>query len=155
LPNWISNRLVAKGEPTAIREFLNAVKSDEQPFDFRRITPMPELIRHAARVYNPTGIIEEWYVIDNISNCRRFTPEEEKQLDALGHRCWHDWAIANWGTKWNACDVELDESTADLGYVVITFDTAWSPPWPVPRRPSEMFLELAFCCGWADQEEMF
>lgn len=120
MANWIYNRLVAKGELTAIRKFLDAVKSGWQPLDFERIARIPELFRHAERVNDPGSSLKQW--IDNIPY------SEAKQLDALGQGCWRDWAFANWGTTQNACDVELDESTAGLGYVVITFRTARCPP---------------------------
>lgn len=42
---------------------------------------------------------------------------------------WYDWALANWGTKWNAYSVEWTE-LSDTS-LQLTFDTAWSVPEPV------------------------
>lgn len=41
---------------------------------------------------------------------------------------WLSWARQNWGTKWNAYDCKC-EVIGDKA--VITFDTAWSCPYPV------------------------
>ena len=41
---------------------------------------------------------------------------------------WSTWNRENWGTKWNAydCACKIDD-----GKAIITFDTAWSIPYPV------------------------
>jgi len=41
---------------------------------------------------------------------------------------WSSWSRTNWGTKWNAYDCAC---TVDGDKAVITFDTAWSNPYPV------------------------
>ena len=51
-------------------------------------------------------------------------------FDNYGAINWYDWAIANWGTKWNACD--SDCSHVDEGW--ITFDTAWCMPEPIIKK---------------------
>ena len=44
---------------------------------------------------------------------------------------WYTWALEHWGTKWDACEVELtelelhDDGTTSVEW---TFDTAWGPP---------------------------
>jgi Ferredoxin-like domain in Api92-like protein len=155
LPNWIINRLVAKGNQEHIRSFLQGIKSEQQLLDFERIIPSPELIRHARQVFSAVGPrCQEQYFIDDM-HWRDFTPEEETQLRALGHRNWDDWSFANWGTNKIAFEVELDESTVDLGYVAISFETAWSPPIRILERLQEMFSDLAFCCEWFDEDEFF
>ena len=45
-----------------------------------------------------------------------------------------------WGTKWDACNVEIDY--ADESQIEITFDTAWSPPEPICARLREMFEDI-------------
>jgi hypothetical protein len=45
-------------------------------------------------------------------------------------RNWYDWNTDNWGTKWNACEIDVDEQIDRNGdkQLGITFETAWSPP---------------------------
>jgi hypothetical protein len=155
VPNWIINRLTAKGPPARIRNFLQAIKGEQQLLDFERIIPSPELIRRARRVFSPGAPQgEEEYFIDDF-NYRPLTPEEQRELAALGYRSWEDWSFANWGTNKVAFEVELDDSTVDLGYVVIRFETAWSPPVRILERLREMFPDIAFACGWFTEDEFF
>ncbi len=39
---------------------------------------------------------------------------------------WYDWRIANWDTKWNSYDVDVELDEMDRLYV--SFLTAWSLP---------------------------
>ena len=39
---------------------------------------------------------------------------------------WYDWSYKYWGTKWNSCDVYIDDKTN-----LISFQTAWSVPGPI------------------------
>lgn len=89
---------------------------------------------------------------------------EERQPDVLekgrvcaqaiaetGYRDWHDWALANWETKWGAYDYAERERSD--GRFVFKFETAWSFPERVFRKLAEMHpslvLEVAsFDEGW-------
>jgi len=63
-----------------------------------------------------------------------------------GHKDWYSWSCANWGTKWNAYSQE------DHGVNKITFDTAWSAPFPVIEKLSEMFPEVKIILRYADED---
>jgi hypothetical protein len=39
---------------------------------------------------------------------------------------WYDWNVNNWGTKWDAS--VIDFTREDDNTIIVTFDTAWSPP---------------------------
>ena len=54
---------------------------------------------------------------------------------------WYHWNISNWGTKWDACNVEIEY--ADESQIEIEFDTAWSPPEPICERLREMFQDVS------------
>lgn len=49
--------------------------------------------------------------------------------EKYGYRDWYDWAIANWGTKWNAFDCKYDASND-----YVEFDTAWAAPYKVIEK---------------------
>ena len=61
-------------------------------------------------------------------------PNSIEELGKLLNNCkekysfdnWYDWRVANWGTKWNACDSAYDEETE-----MVKFDTAWSIPYQI------------------------
>lgn len=63
-----------------------------------------------------------------------------------GSKDWYDWAIKNWGTKWNAYEFEkVNEDT-------ITFETAWSAPHPILNAISEKYPKITFSHSWADED---
>lgn len=51
---------------------------------------------------------------------------EEKNLNKFGAKDWHDWCILNWGTKWDASDLQVIYSGEDE--FCIQFSTANHPP---------------------------
>ena len=46
--------------------------------------------------------------------------------EKYGFDNWYDWRVANWGTKWNACDSEYDEECE-----AVKFNTAWAIPYQI------------------------
>jgi hypothetical protein len=161
MPNWTFNSLHIEGAEADLRAFLDAVKWQDEIFDFNRIIPMPELLKHTGSGYRSIDgqQVREWNVIGNETpllddkSVRLFTPEEEATLKAIGHRNWYDWSIANWGTKWNARGAELDDDCIAEGYIEIRFETAWDAPQPLFEKMFAMFPKLSFDCSWQDEAE--
>lgn len=116
MPIWTENTIRARGTPQELRAFIEAVKWEDKVFDFNRIIPMPELLKHTGKGSRTIDgeRVESWYVIDHTEpfpkqeHVRRFTQDEEALLEAIGHRNWYDWSVDNWGTKWNAGNREID-----------------------------------------------
>ena len=53
--------------------------------------------------------------------------------DCYGYDNWYDWAVNNWGTKWDVHDISYVEVTDDLDIggnprIELEFETAWAPP---------------------------
>jgi hypothetical protein len=162
MPNWTSSRIYVEGEAADIRAFLEAVKWEDELFDFNCIIPMPEILKHTGS--GPREIdgkeVESWYIVKHAKYdpppepevVRLFTPEEEAELKVIGHRDWYSWSVQNWGTKWNACRTEIDDNS-DHGYAEITFETAWDAPVPVFQKMVTMFSALTFNCQWRHEDE--
>ena len=68
---------------------------------------------------------------------------ESQRFQSTGHQDdrWYDWRVQNWDTKWDAYDVEVDDTDED--HTIITFNTAWSPPEAVCRAMREEYPDLA------------
>ena len=163
MPNWTLNRINIEGEERDIREFLDAVRSQDKIFDFNRLIPMPEMLKRTG-----TGShmidgkkLTSWYVVreasvDSPEEVRAFTPEEEAVLRDIGYSNWYDWANAYWGTKWNACDTTIDgEGAIERGWVEIVFHTAWRAPEPVLRKMIATFPQLEFTCQWTNEGDPY
>lgn len=83
-----------------------------------------------------------------------------KQYDSLedmGHKLielkekygadnWYDWRNLNWGTKWNACHSNYNDSANSL-----TFDTAWSIPYPILAKMAEQNPDIKID-GYSEEE---
>lgn len=69
-----------------------------------------------------------------------------KCLRKYGHANWYSWCPANWGTKWNAYEVEkINENT-------VRFQTAWNMPKMVVIALAEKFPEEEIRIRWADED---
>lgn len=161
MPNWTSNIIRAEGDEYDILAFLEAVKTQDEIFDFNRIVPMPEILKHTASGRRKIGRknVTSWYVISDKQSLsgeddvRLFTPAEKAALAEIGHQDWYSWRNANWGTKWNACHTEITEKCLNNTWVEIRFDTAWDAPMPIFHQMIEMFPKLSFTCTWQHECE--
>ena len=63
---------------------------------------------------------------------------------ACGALSWYEWNLPNWGTKWDAYEVELQSPT------VLKFQTAWSAPLPVVKAFAKQVANFRF--EWADED---
>lgn len=135
MPNWTSCKLTVTGTAALIAAFLEKAQDDtnegDRDFSFNSFVPTP----------------------DDIYQGNLGREEEEK----YGERTWYNWNCANWGTKWNACDVDIDTNgiphelvqlahaankEEPLVSAVIRFNSAWSPPVPVIDAIFEQHPEL-------------
>lgn len=51
-----------------------------------------------------------------------------ENMQKHGARTWYQWAINNWGTKWDVCDKAFPYESVNGQVVDFEFTTAWSPP---------------------------
>ena len=58
---------------------------------------------------------------------------------------WYDWRVTNWGTKWNAYDVDINVTDIGMTY---NFTTAWSPPIPWLMEVTERYPTLKFMLAY-------
>ena len=70
---------------------------------------------------------------------------------------WYDWNVANWGTKWDIGGEQCGEPVRDNKRVMVSFDSAWSPPIGLYEKLVEdgflihaSYFEpgLGFCGTW-------
>jgi Ferredoxin-like domain in Api92-like protein len=158
MPNWTTNTIYANGSEKDIAAFIEAVKWQDQIFDFDRFIPMPELLKHTSAGSREIEgkAVKAWYVVDPVNpfadgGVRCFTPEEEAELALIGYSNWYDWSCAHWGTKWNACHAEMIDRGD--GFIAIRFDTAWAAPLPIFEAMLERFPTITFECSWQDECE--
>ena len=113
MPNWCENKLIVTGDEEDLLEFKEQVKSHEDG------------IETDIRMNNLIPMPKE--LINTIS------PWE--------HPNWYEWALENWGTKWDLTAHLIRESDRELFY---EFDSAWSSPIKWLENIGPMFPELTF-----------
>ena len=64
-----------------------------------------------------------------------------EQREATNGRNWYDWSCANWGTKWDAYNINVQRLSDTSLYV--TMETAWSPPIPIFQKLLELGFEVS------------
>jgi len=127
MPNWVTNILRFQNEEDfrAVIDFVRGdigVDGERNLFDFEKIVPSPSNIFRGA-----------------------LGKKERQECADKGIPNWYDWNIKNWGTKWNSCDVFIENET-------IRFDTAWATPLPVIAALSENFPNISFYMVYADED---
>lgn len=148
MPNWCSCSLNIENAP----EIADAIR--QLPLDpeghikslFHRFVPMPAVFNdiHAGGATASDGTrCSYWRQIDN-----KIVPLTQDEIGSLmathGAVDMVDWAIANWGTKWEA---DLARFSSDPNRVL--FSTAWCPPLPFILKLSAQYpharITLAYC----------
>jgi len=126
MPNFVTNEVVFNFDMSHDKDrFMKLVTSDDNPFDFNNIIPMPKEI-------NPRGLLS-------------YKDREQPN--------WYDWSCENWGTKWNSCNTTVDwDDENDVGFI---FDTAWSAPTPIAVKLKSMFKGFTFRWFYRDESDMF
>ena len=67
-----------------------------------------------------------------------------------GYPNWSYWCNANWRTKWNACYTRFVK--ANENECEVYFETAWSCPFKIIVKLSEMFKDLDISGQWANED---
>ena len=90
--------------------------------------------------HDDTQMIDMIYNIMNTENaplCQTLIPMDEALLDGED---WYDWRIDNWGTKWDIYESYCNRMDANT--LVLSFFTAWSPPFPIFDKLTDMGFEV-------------
>ena len=118
MPNHVLNVVTFNKKVDKIKAFVKG----KGKFDFNKILPMPEALKgDTAPLRQKEGETKEQYgerINDNIKQ--------------YGHSDWYEWSTHNWGTKWNAYDIDEEED----GF---QFNTAWASPWRVMQKLKRNF----------------
>ena len=158
MPNHCHNRVTFYSDDTTAilklhKIFMSGIENDDDSETrqtvFGHFIPEPDwtkvpLTENTQKEYSfskPRGEIGE---------CPKLIINEEKPF-LSGHRFpstgelddrWYAWRCQNWGTKWDAYSMEIDDSDMPHGFEV-TFETAWSPPEEVCNAIRDQFDDLS------------
>ena len=171
MPNWCNNELKITGDKTELECFRAFAKGNGIVWDGE------------DAITNAEGDKVRYEYDFDFSKFIRPTNKELDKPYGSGEAYGYYWCIENWGTKWNACDIQVYPSEDQTGdeeigdELIYAFTTAWSPmSQKLFDAMLEMFPKLEFsyrfyeegCCfvgessteniinGWTapDKEEM-
>lgn len=129
MPNWCYNSLMVdadnKSNLNAFRRWL-----DKDGFKLNKILPMPKELEDTT---SPVPADQVKLV--------------QHLVEKYGAAEWYTWRVNNWGTKWDV-DAEIDENEY---HVLITFESAWSPPVYAITALGKLFPELTFTLAYKEE----
>ena len=163
MPNWCYNHLSASGPPEKLAIFANRVRSpeplfqstfpmpkklyevtagsDEQYYMLFHLKKMPpwmmgdeNIIKAGLNTPQLTDDqLEDVIALLDLEDKREIAQKYADNVANYGHLHWYDWALENWGTKWDVGNDQIYETTPGYEPGVFNkfsfaFDTAWSPP---------------------------
>ena len=96
MPNWVTTILCIEGDQKDLDQFQDYVRNDNYYRDEE--DPKKRVSHFDFNKFIPM-------------------PQEEQEN-------WYNWNCDNWGTKWNACYTDVDDSSE--GCLRYQFETAWS-----------------------------
>ena len=133
MPNWCNNRVTVFSDDTeSVKKIKEIFESKDSVFG--KIIQEPDW----KRLPNEKGEFPK--VKQHFGKDGQLLFETHEFPDGKNDDRWYHWNISNWGTKWDACNVEI--GYADESQIEVTFDTAWSPPEPICARLREMFEDI-------------
>lgn len=173
MPNWVATVAEFIGEDEDIQAVFKEIAGEETKFDFNKLIPMPECLNitsgshsdlayayYFVKKFNRLPERRSWLsspedVINRVEKDIRVSSQEMLEMgktlyenkEKYGATTWYDWCVANWGTKWNACEVQVSDYT-------IEFSTAWAFAEPVMRKLAELCAKhsVDFEGEWADED---
>lgn len=140
MPNHVTTRLKMSGSPEQISTFVGKHIATREHgmrcFDFQSVAPIPEILK-------------------STTNPNRGTEEAKHALEQTGYANWYDWAIAVWGTKWNAFHFSEEPHLPGDTEYECSFDTAWSYPQALFERLEDMYPDLKMEVAFFDECQNF
>ena len=87
---------------------------------------------------------------DNDSLIEGLSITDKVMLELATSNGWYAWNCRNWGSKWDACDVDntVDEPT----YLAYVYNTAWSPSLEAIQELSRQYPQLTVHIDYEEEQ---
>ena len=154
MPNWCINSIIIEGSTERLKQFDEQFKKEHTRWSGGTSSVTPETLEerlneciqkgHESHVSTgTTGLqltyIEKEEVITGYSFRNFIDMTKEDFLNG-----WYDWAVRNWGTKWDISPDEASVSFSDDTSICYNLSTAWSPCIPVVEEMAKQYPDLKF-----------
>lgn len=148
MPNWVYNN-------------LTIAPNDEAGGTIKDVADLVEQVGRAYTIKSrdwKTGEMFDHAVNDPEFSFWNITRPDESEIKEYeeSHGAsgaspfWYDWNCENWGTKWDASDVEFIDHEPD--HKQYRFSTPWAPPIPVLVSLSAQHPNLHIELEWEEEQ---
>ena len=138
MPNWCHNRITIYGDSETESKLKEIEKIFETKQPFNEIYPIPDF----KNIPNDKGELPK--LEQHLNKDGSVFYETYNFPDGTNDDRWYMWCVNNWGTKWDAGDVDIEYQDSEI--LELEFDTAWSPPEGIMEKLREKYPELSFQC---------
>jgi hypothetical protein len=139
MPNWCYNYMTIKGTKRELAKFVNditvadvKVEGDKSrvvvEYDLNQLVPLDPRASKEVKTTTPDGVEKVFTAFSTESD------GFDGYLDA----------VATWGSKWGACNVEIDDPTSKEKNLSMRYESAWSPCDGLICKISAMYPQLMF-----------
>jgi hypothetical protein len=159
MPNHVESYLRVSGPKEDVMALRDLLKSDGQVMDANKLIPYP--FREQDDRYNEAFPHYEIYKEETATLLQKAYVAKYGLKDGNVHDGYnmggYEWCCENWGTKWGFYDDKIAEEHYGEtgGHILYTFNTAWSPAYPLMSKMSELFPELKFIYVAIDEGGLF
>jgi hypothetical protein len=101
---------------------------------------MPNWCNNILTISEPSAELAEYLKTEGFS-FDKIKPMQPELKEGDG---WYDWAVENWGTKWDLDENPLFPDSFQEKEISFCFSTAWSPPMGAIEALSEKFPDDHF-----------
>ena len=139
MPNWCYNRIRIDADSDQVEQ-LKEIHDifDKHTDPFNQILPIPDF-KNIPNEKGELPKLEQHKGKDGEIMWETYNFPDGKNDDR-----WYHWCIANWGTKWDVSELDIEYSDDEI--LELTFSTAWSPPEGVMNKLKEKYPDLSFTC---------
>ena len=138
MPNYIQSIITISGTKESVERVKNRILVTEEYINEikERNNGLAENFRIPERTIGTLTFNRLIPIPTNIFQGDLSVEEEKKYGE---ENCWYRWQINNWGTKWDACEVEIQMYDDDV--MGIMFQTAWNAPLPYMQEFAKVCVE--------------
>ena len=127
MPNWCDNSLtLTHDDPAMIKR---AIRAFENSSFLNEFIPCPKEL--SETVSGSYGDKEEQALL---------LAKQEGNIKNYGYATWYDFAIGEWGTKWDVGCGDINK--IDKNNVKFYFQSAWSPPTEAYRKLEDLGFSI-------------
>jgi hypothetical protein len=144
MPNWCWQYVTVKGSKEDLRSLLDAMRLKDAEgndvYGLNHLYPCPKELAETHAMHWSGDQTEQ----------AEIERKQAENLAKFGYKDWYEWANSNWGTKWGACGVVVDDDSRidSNGELTFQYESAWAPATGLLAKVSAQFpnLIIGFYC---------